>query len=302
MKKNLPSLDHLRVFEVAARKLSFKQAAEELNVTPAAVGQRIRSLEAHLGLLLFVRKTRQVQLTEAGNFLLDDVTTGLKIFEHSIEKLRPQRKSTVVRVSATNSYTELNLLPRLPDFSQRNPDVDVRIVSTNEKLDPNLDEIDVCIRFGKGNYPGLNSLRLGTCNYVPVCSTQLLQGRAPVKSVQDLLGFSFVEEVWSANRAWAPSWRSWFERRGIVFVPDKPIVSVTLESHAIKAAVEGQGVVLARADQVEPWLKSGGLTELLEPFGREPAAFEDHLVWRPHEEEPYVLEFLDWARSKLAAG
>ena len=297
MQKNLPPLDHLRAFEAAARHLSFKLAAAELNVTPAAVGQRIRSLESQLGTDLFTRRIRQVKLTEDGALLLRDVSKGMTLLRGALSRLQARKRPNILRISATNSFTELLLLPQLPAFASKVPDCDVRIISTDEKLDPNLDEVDVCIRLGPGNYPDLNVLQIGQHPYLPVCAPQLLEGSPAATSLSALNSLPFVEEIWSIEHAAAPSWHTWFETRGAKFLPTQPVVKVSLASHAIRAALDGQGVVLARANYVEKWMARGELVDVLGHSGQEASMFQDYLVWRKNETAKHVLQFIDWSRD-----
>ena len=157
MSKPLPPLDHLHAFEVAARHLSFKKSAHEMNVTPAAIGQRGRSLESILKCALFVRHTRQVDLTPEGRLLFEDISQPLTGLKNSISRHWGRQNSPVLHISTTNSFTELNLLPVLPGFTDQFPDADVRIVSTNKKLDLDKYEADVCIRLGPGPVRGIRS-------------------------------------------------------------------------------------------------------------------------------------------------
>ena len=207
MSKPLPPLDHLHAFEVAARHLSFKKSAHEMNVTPAAIGQRGRSLESILKCALFVRHTRQVDLTPEGRLLFEDISQPLTGLKNSISRHWGRQNSPVLHISTTNNFTELNLLPVLPGFTDQFPDADVRIVSTNKKLDLDKYEADVCIRLGPGPVRGNETYSFGDQTYIPVCSPDLFRKFSEPESMARILDLPLIEEEWAVEIASAPSWK-----------------------------------------------------------------------------------------------
>lgn len=299
MTEPLPPLDHLRAFESAARHLSFKQAAEEMNVTAAAVGQRIRALEALLRCKLFTRQVRRVKLTPEGQLLFDDISAGLMLMKGAISRHWARQDHQTLRVSTTNSFTELILLPCLPEFTEQFPDDNVRIISTDERLDPTQHETDVCIRLGTGKAPGCNSVSLGRQVYVPVCSPDLLKGFPDRAGPQELLSMPLIAEEWTVERAAAPSWEQWMANRAVAFEPKRPMIRVSLEAHAVKAALHGQGVALAGAKSVDTFIKTGALIELSGTSGRDLAAYDYHVIWRKDEASRLVQAFVEWVQDRL---
>ena len=294
MNKPLPPLDHLRAFEAAGRHLSFKEAAEELNVTPAAVGQRIRSLESQLGTVLFHRKTRQVHLTDEGALLLDDVSVGLDRIRIGISRLAARKADNVLTVSATNSFAEMVLLPKLPEFLALMPDSDVRLVSTDERLDLNSYDADVAVRFGRGNYPQYESLPLYHDLYVPVCSSSFALMNDPIEQASDLLSVPLVEAIWPVQQVAAPSWKKWFESNGLSLPAGEPRFNLSVEAHAIRAALSGQGVTLANYLFVRDEIAKGSLIRLLPKSGDYTSVFQHYLLWRKNDDKDLVVKFKNW--------
>lgn len=185
MFNQLPSLPALQTFEAAARLGSFTAAARELHVTQGAVSHQIRALEDGLGYLLFARLPRRVELTREGRMLGEAVTRGLSQIAEMLRLLEQQRGRHWLTVSASHSFAVRWLVPRIDEFARLHPDADVRISSTNRMADPRHEDIDLCIRFGEGGYPGLDSEVLITEEVFPVCSPRLLRD-APLREPADL--------------------------------------------------------------------------------------------------------------------
>ena len=158
--RRLPPLNSLRSFEAAARWLSFSKAADELFVTPAAVSQQIRQLEDYLGIALFHRKTRAVSLTEEARTVLPLVTEGFDKLAEAVERLARDEASGLLTVSSAPTFAVKWLLQRLPDFSDRYPDIELRLDASLDSRDFDRDGIDIGIRLGTGDYPGLHVERV----------------------------------------------------------------------------------------------------------------------------------------------
>src|SRR5579863_7314501 len=156
MSKAIPPLSALRAFEAVARRVSFSRAAEELHVTPGAVSQQIRLLEDLLGQSLFMRSKRSVALTEAATRMLPEVQAGLALLARatSSSKFAASHERTLT-ISVAPSFASKWLLPRLRDFSDRYPDIDLRISATVSLADFRRDDVDLAIRLGRGSYPDL---------------------------------------------------------------------------------------------------------------------------------------------------
>ncbi|MEM8539332.1 MAG: LysR substrate-binding domain-containing protein [Pseudomonadota bacterium] len=300
MSRSLPSLDHLRAFEAAGRQLSFKAAATELNVTPAAIGQRIRSLEAQLGTPLFVRKVRQIEMTESGKALLADVADGLSIIRAGILRLDQKQSNRVLNVSTTNTFAETCLLPNLPEFLQSNPGHDVRIISTDRRLNPEDDDIDLFIRFGRGKDHGLKSRLLTQDVYVPVASPDFLSRQVKIQTADQLVSLPLIETDWQVEKSFSPRWRTWFANRGLPASDVNAQIRVTVEGHAIRAASTGQGVALVNRTFISSELASGTLIQLLPGIGDHVTEFRHRLLWHEARYTTLCARFSEWLLEHLS--
>ena len=186
MARSLPPLNSLRAFEAAARHLSFTKAAGELNVTPAAISHQIKALEEFLGVVLFRRLTRALRLTDAGQAAFPKVREGFDKLAEAVEILRAEEESKVLTVSVSPSFGAKWLVPRLDRFRAAHPDLEIRIDATDRLADFQGDNVDVALRYGMGNYPGLLVDKLFGAEMVPVCSPDLLDGPQPLQRPQDL--------------------------------------------------------------------------------------------------------------------
>lgn len=242
MAERLPPLKALLAFEAAARHLSFQKAAKELHVTPAALSYQIKTLETSLGQKLFTRKTRAVALTAAGESLYPDVRRGFSCFAEGVQKLESVNDSAALVVSAGPSITTKWLIPRIGRFTSQHPDIDVRLSTSVKTVDLTTDDVDVAIRHGDGNYPGLAVTWLFGEAYTPLCAPKLLDTvRADLSSVRLLFDDSMRDP------SVAPGWSEWVEAAGLDLVPDtSSSLRFTQADHAIQAAVDGDGVLLAR--------------------------------------------------------
>ncbi|HIP78843.1 MAG TPA: LysR family transcriptional regulator, partial [Kiloniellaceae bacterium] len=176
MSRKLPPLKALRAFEAAARHLSFTQAASELNVTQAAISHQVKLLEEHLGLQLFRRLNRRLVLTEAGQIYLPVLRDAFDRIAAGTSQLFKDDDSGPLTVSVLPSLAAKWLLPRMPRFRDRHPDIDVMISANNKLVDFADDSVEMAIRYGAGNYPGLQVDLLLSDEVFPVCSPALLKG------------------------------------------------------------------------------------------------------------------------------
>ena len=255
MAANGMRLESLRIFEAAARHLSFKAAAAELNMTPAAVSQRIRILETDLGVRLFHRRTRQVVLTEEGALLVVNVRVGLAVLTDAVEAVSRRSPDRPLVVSTTPTFAEQCLLPILGKFGAVHPDIDVRIMVTSDLVDLDAERVDLAIRQGSGNYPGLEVRPLFEGRYVPVCTAKLSRRLESAR---------LIDVDWPLNIDRAPSWKEWIRRQGDIPCRRNGSLHVGTEAMAVKAAAAGQGVALVNTRHAEHELAAG---TLVRPFG-----------------------------------
>ena len=292
--KPLPPLGTLHAFEAAARLSSFKGAAQELHVTPGAISQQIRQLEARLGVTLFVRRARAIELTEAGKALFAPTQHAFELLSRSVALVREHQGAKILTVSVLPSFAALWLVPRLGAFRTRCPDIEVRISATPKLADLQRDDVDVAIRCGLGNYPDLHTEHMLTETLFPVCSPALLRGPIPLKEPADLALHTLLHDELRQE------WALWLQAAGIKHVAATRGPSFSLWELALQAAVAGQGVALGRSSLVRSYLETGQLVRPLQISS--PAEFGYYVVCLPERaHEPRIAAFRAWLHDEVAA-
>lgn len=239
MARRLPPLNSLKAFEAAARSESFTRAAEELNVTQGAVSHQVKALEDILRLKLFHRERQRLILTDAGRDYLSVIRDALDRIAVGTERLVQRRESGVLTVSTSPDFAAKWLVNRLSRFAENFPDVDLRVSATTHYADFARDDIDIAIRHGDGNWPGLDVERLYAERLFPVCSPKLVAGRNRITKAADLLRFPLLRLEDAKN------WTRLFEAAGLkAAVGPGPVLNRA--SMLIDAAIDGQGIALAR--------------------------------------------------------
>jgi LysR family glycine cleavage system transcriptional activator len=259
MKRRTPSLSALRAFEAAARRRSFKLAADELSVTPTAISHRIRALEAELDAQMFVRKTRAVELTPDGQTLYAAVREGFDAINAGIERIG-QRSRRTVTLSTTPAFASKWLVPRLASFQMNYPDIDLNVHASTAPVDLHAGDVDLAIRYGLGRYPGLTSTLLLEDRYAPIASPAL-----KVRHAKEIRSRRLIHFDWQQPLPVDLTWSAWFRLAGLKQAKADAGVRYSEESHAIQAAVAGQGVALLSLILVEEELKLGLLEANVEP-------------------------------------
>jgi LysR family glycine cleavage system transcriptional activator len=239
MARRLPPLNGLKAFEAAARSESFTRAAEELNVTQGAVSHQVKALEDVLGLKLFHRERQRLILTEAGRDYLTVIRDALDQIAVGTERLLKRSESGVLTVNTSPDFAAKWLVNRLSRFAEKYPEVDLRVSATTHYVDFARDDVDVAIRHGDGNWPGLDVQRLYSERLFPVCSPKLVARRNRITKAVDLLRFPLLRLEDAKN------WTRLFEAAGVkVTVGPGPVLNRA--SMLIDAAIDGQGIALAR--------------------------------------------------------
>ncbi|HXH02485.1 MAG TPA: transcriptional regulator GcvA [Candidatus Competibacteraceae bacterium] len=291
LRTKLPPLNSLVAFEASARHLSFTRAAEELHVTQGAVSRQVRLLEEHLGIRLLHRFHRIIRLTAAGHRLQQAVTLGLEHIASAAGELRANRNLDQVTVAATLAFTSFWLIPRIPKFRAAYPNIDVRVLAIDREIDYAADGVDIAIRYGYGQWPGLEASFLLGEEIFPVCSPGYLQGRPALTSPADLLGETLLcpdEEHWK----WTV-WQDWLRSQGVHAAPNRHGLRLSNYPMLIQAALAGQGIALGWRYLVEDMLASGALIKPLEASMRGERA---EYVVIPSDVPPSaaVLAFREW--------
>jgi len=254
MIENLP-FSALRVFESAARHLSFKHAAEELFITPAAVSQQIKTLERQLGVKLFIRHGRGLSLTDEAKAGLPMLNEGFEKLVGSVHQIRGANEDATLTVWMAPSFAAKWLIPRLHRFHEACPGIDLNVTASRNLIDSNAskktipadnfkrDNVDIAIRFGKGDYPGCRVDKLFSVNAIPLCSPRLLKGKHPLRSPEDLHFHTLLHD--DTLYEGRPDWATWLKAAGVDNVDSTHGVHFNHVNLALTAAVEGQGVVLS---------------------------------------------------------
>lgn len=302
MLRHIPGLQALKAFDASARLLSFTKAADELNVTPAAISHQIKELEDQLGVSLFQRTSRSMHLTRAGQILRSGVTAALDELTRALQRIHEIDNQSQIRVSASPSIAAKWLVPRLDRFLAVRPGADVRIDISSSLTDFDRDDVDVAIRFGRGDYPGLKVDRLFTDVVFPVCSPALLKGRKPIRDPRDLLQYTLIHMDWEAQGAVWPNWRMWMQAAGVAGFDDRRGLHFSHSSLAIQAALDGLGVALGDSSLIGDDLASGRLVKPFELSLKSPPQFAYFFICPTESaDRPIVQSFRDWILAEAAA-
>jgi len=208
------SLDALRIFVVAARHLSFTEAASELNLTQSAVSHRIRGLEEELGLALFKRLTRRLELTPHGRTLARKIDHAIAEIDRSISELSRPDDARPLKVTVLPSVASHWLIPRLPRIRCRHPNLDVQVIADPRLLDLRTEGIDLAIRFGRPPYPGYAVTRLMGDRVFPVCAPELLEQHGPIEGIDALLRLPLLHDSATDGDGSDSDWRTWLDHLG----------------------------------------------------------------------------------------
>lgn len=297
----LPPLNALRAFEAAARRLSFTQAAEELNVTPGAISQQIRQLEDFAGTPLFKRTGRSVLLTDAAQASLPLVREAFeRIAEAGRVMQAPARKGRVM-ISSAPSFAAKWLAPRLERFQQQNEGMEAWISADMSLTDFNTADADIAIRYGRGNYDGLKSEKLMDETVLPVCSPRLLEGANAIRKPEDLRHHTLLHDESSENDPSCPDWTSWLRAHGVTGVEGGRGPRFNQGILVIESAAAGRGVALAKQAIAAADLEAG---RLVAPFanGSIPIDFGYWLVWpKGRHLSPEVRAFIKWIKDEATS-
>ena len=287
MARRLPPLNALRAFEAAARHLSFTKAADELNVTQAAISHQVKALEERLGVVMFRRLNRALLLTDAGQRYLPPLREALDQIAAATERLRSHDVRRALTVTTLPSIASKWLVPRLGRFREAYPDIDVRIDASLHLTDFARENVDVALRYGRGRWDGMRSERLMTEDFFPVCSPALLTGEHALNEPADILHHTLLHDDSRTD------WTMWFLAAGIEDGDPTRGPAFTDSSLVLQAAVDCQGVALGRSALAAADLAAG---RLVRPFGISlEAEFAYYLVCpQGTVDHPKIASFRTW--------
>lgn len=294
-------LNALRAFEASARHQSFSAAAAELNVTPAAVGQLVRTLEAWLRIPLFRRRPSggaRLVLTEAAQRALPDIRAGLDRMSVGLEKLKEGSASGVLTVAVSPAFAAKWLLPRIDGFQRAWPDTDVRLDTNLKPVDFVAQDIDIGVRYGTGQWPRLSAQKLLDEEIYPVCSPGLLRQRGGFERPAALSTETLIHDLSMDGHAEFPTWKTWLRKAGVSGVGALRGMKINNSAAVLQAAAEGHGIALARSVMARDDLAAGRLVRLFPEITlASPLAY--YVVYRPeYASLPKLVAFRDWLLSE----
>jgi LysR family glycine cleavage system transcriptional activator len=292
MPRSLPPLTSLRAFEAAARSLSFTKAARELHVTPAAISHQIRGLEQFLGVTLFQRTSRRLELTRDGQLAAEHFREAFERIARGVQALRQQGREGELVIGVTPSFATRWLLPRLPSLSAQLPEVRVRLVTGTAPVDFDRDDIDLAVRFGRGGFDSVQTYELFNEMVAPVASPAFVR-KHQLRRPSDLGRVRLLHDESMRRVGRPPTWTEWLRAAGAPSVEIECTLCLDDSHLALQAACEGQGVALGRLAYAVNDLAQG---RLVLPFSRViELDLHYHLVVpEARAQEPLIAQFRDW--------
>jgi LysR family glycine cleavage system transcriptional activator len=293
--RRLPPLNWLRAFDSAARHMSFTEAAEELGVTQAAVSQQVRQLEDWLGTQLFKRLPRALALTDAGIAYLPTVRDSFDRLHIGTEQIFGRLDRRPVTLRATATMAALWLAPRLVTFREKYPDITLRVTTLYAPVDFGQDGVDIEIRYGPGDWPGVKVFKIADEFYFPVASPSYLAHAARLQTVADLAGHRLVHVLGERE-----GWGNFSRHFGMADPPVSEGLQCDSQIVALQACLSGGGVMLATSPQVDALLSSGALRAPL--ADRLPARYAHCLVLPEFPAStPEIAKVVDWLLAARGA-
>lgn len=297
-------LNALRAFEAVSRHLSYPAAAEELNVTPAAVGHLIRGLEETLDVELFHRATSgatRLMLTDAARSVLPSLQAGFDLLSEAVEQLKASKSRLAFTVTVPAAFADKWLLRRVERFQQKYPYYDLRIDTSNRLVDFTANRIDAGIRYGAGVWPDLSATFLMRDEFFPVCSPALLKGKHPLKSPEDLSNHLLIHDISMQSSGVFPTWRSWLQKAGCRKAVDcSRGIQINDSAAALQTAISGNGVALGRTTLVAHDLEEG---RLVRPFSEvQSCELAYYLVYpKVNKDAAAVSAFREWLIGEVGS-
>ena len=294
MLRRLPPLNGLKAFEAAARHESFTRAAEELFVTQGAVSHQVKALEAELGVKLFNRERQRLVITEAGRQYLTILRDAFDRIAVGTERILQRQTSGALTVSSSPDFAAKWLVNRLGRFAEEHPSIDLRVSATLHHVDFAREDVDLAVRHGDGNWPGLDVVRLSPEELFPVCSPKLLVGNKRLRKPADVVKFPLIHV--DDRKDWA----NWLDLAGVrgTELAHGPVLNRV--SMAIDAAIDGQGIVLARTTLAATDLIAG---RLLRPFAEDLRLSKTYWIICPRATTtlPKIMTFRNWLLAEAAS-
>lgn len=293
MAERMPMLPALRAFEAVARLGSVRAAAEELHVTPAAVSQQVKAMEADLGRQLVRRRGNRLELTEAAVAGADTLSAGFRLLAEAVKQFRDHDARPHLRLSLDPTLASNWFIARLPRYRALPGSVDLLLDANRNYADFTRDQVDAAIRFGIGTFPGLAAHFLLAEELFPVCSPKLLRGSHPLKTPNDLRHHTLLHLDWSSRQGAWPTWPVWLREAGADKVDARKGLRFNDGLVVLEAALDGQGVALGNTTAVADMLAA---KSLVAPFAhRVKSELGYYLVYPEHHAKRRdIVVFKDW--------
>ena len=294
MSRRLPPLKSVRAFEAAARRGSFNEAAEELFVTPSAISHQVKALEEYLGVSLFRRARRQVQLTIAGQRYLESISHALDEIDLATRRLLASANSGAVNISVAPAFLTRWLVPRMREFQTRHPDIELRLSPNSTPIDFTWSDIDMAVYFGDGKWPGLEVFFLREVVLVPVCSPTFAEVEPRMTQPEDLCAHTLIDVSTRPS-----DWDEFLATFGVACEKRAKRLSFSSTSLALGAAMENLGIALADRQLVAREVLYGRLVTPLDIAMENQLGY--YLVYQKHRKlTDEMRAFLDWVIEEIA--
>lgn len=280
--------------------MSFTAAADELCLTQSAVSRQIKSLEEDLRRPLFRRRHRAIELTRDGQLLFEAVTRGLDEIAQCVNRLRTEGEAPQITVAASVAFSYYWLMPRLERFAERCPDVDLRVLATDQKVDPSKGDADVAVLYGDGNWQGVELRRLFGERVYPVCSPGYLHSHPELRRPSDLLDQTLLHLDGGGTIWGAVDWKVWLAQQGVTGQPVRRGIRLNSYPMVLQGAEAGRGVALGWSYITEAMLAGG---QLVCPFESPLETRFSYYIGASSDtaSNPAVTEFLQWMLEECAA-
>ncbi|SHI62315.1 transcriptional regulator, LysR family [Shimia gijangensis] len=297
----LPPLSQLHTFEAVSRRESFSAAADELCLTQSAVSRQIKALEENLGRSLFRRKHRAIELTPEGGRLFEAVTRGLDEIAHCVGELRDANETPQITVAASVAFSYFWLMPRLERFTARHPDVDLRVLATDQQVDLQKGGADIAVLYGDGRWEGVEARRLFGERVYPVCSPGYLLDHPELLCPNDVLDQTLLHLEGGGNIWGAVDWKAWLVRQGVSGQPVRRGISLNSYPMVLQGAEAGRGIALGWSYITDPLLAEG---RLVCPVGEPLKTNSSYYVGASQGRigNPVVASFLQWMMEEVSEG
>ena len=295
----LPALSQLHTFEAVARRLSFTLAADELCLTQSAVSRQIKALEHDLGKKMFVRQHRKIQLSSEGRQLFAAVTRGFDQIADCINQLRAAAETPQITVAASVAFAYFWLMPRLERFGARHPEIDLRVLATDQMIDLRHSDVDVAVLYGDGNWPDVASQKLFGERVYPICSAGYLRDHPALRRASDLLDQTLLHLDGGGNIWGAVDWQVWLARQGVIGQPVRRGIRLNSYPMVLQGAAAGNGVALGWSYITDPMLADGRLVCPVDV----PLETKDGYYLGASQQRatnPEIAKFFQWVMDEIA--